>query len=158
MSLEAREPAPLLSDVREHVATFARFVDASESRLEALVAFGIFTEFERRTTTETGKRYSRFRDRLYEFNNEFCFEEARRSLLHYSNEAIAKQRAEIFEDAIDDLKSSARLHDKKFRWAGVIEAAFGAFVWTGLLIVISWILIYVGIDILEVFGRVKGVH
>jgi hypothetical protein len=50
----------------------------------------------------------------------------------------------------------ARVQHGHFRWWGIGEAAFGALLWTLFLILMSFILAYSGIDIVDIFKRVSG--
>ena len=50
----------------------------------------------------------------------------------------------------------ARVQHEHFRWWGIGEAAIGALFWTLFLILISFVLAYSGIDLVEVFKHVSG--
>jgi hypothetical protein len=50
----------------------------------------------------------------------------------------------------------SRVQHRHFRWAGVFEAFLGAFFWTLFLILMSFILAYIGIDIIDTFKHVTG--
>src|SRR5262245_50428489 len=75
-----------------HITTLTRFLQSTSSRLEALVAFGIFTQSERDGGFDANERYSENIDRLFASNNLFCLDEARKALLQAASTAIEEKR------------------------------------------------------------------
>jgi hypothetical protein len=121
-----------------HIAIFTQFYDSTPSRLEALVAYGIFTESEREGGFHTSKGYSDNIDRLFASNKGLCLNEARRALLEAANAAIEEKKVEL-----------AKAH-KGFRCWGIWEAVLGAAIWSLFLIAIGFVVIYVKPDLIEV--------
>src|SRR5262245_36438802 len=121
-----------------HITTLTRFLQSTSSRLEALVAFGIFTQSERDGGFDANERYSENIDRLFASNNLFCLDEARKALLQAASTAIEEKKTEI-----------AKAH-KRFRWWGVWEAFVGAFFWSLFLIFIGLVAFYYKPDLVEV--------
>jgi hypothetical protein len=108
-----------------HIAIFARFHSSTSSRLEALIAYGIFTESERDGNFDTDESYGENIERLFASNKNFCLNEARQGLLQAAFAAIEAKKKEIAEE------------HKKFRWKGVLEAFLGAFAWSLFLMVVG---------------------
>jgi hypothetical protein len=121
-----------------HIAIFTRFSDSTSSRLEALIAFGIFTESERDGAFDMGESYSEDIDRLFASNRNFCLNEARQALLQAAFAAIEEKKTEI-----------AEAH-KGFRGWGVWEAFIGALAWSAFLILFGLGSVYVKPDLLEI--------
>jgi Ran GTPase-activating protein (RanGAP) involved in mRNA processing and transport len=116
-----------------------------------LIAFGIFTEAEQRANLQNDARYGQNLDMLLKTNSEFCLEEARRALLKYSDEAVGQR----MEGALNDFKSRATVDHKKFRWCGVGEAMLAAFFWALLLLAIAAVIVFVGVDVIDVPRKVR---
>lgn len=121
-----------------HIAIFTRFFDSTTSRLEALIAYGIFTESERNGGFDTNEGYNKNIDSLFASNKNFCLDEARKALLQAASTAIEEKKKEI-----------AKAH-KRFRGFGVWEAFLGAFVWSIFLIGVSLLSLYAKPDLLEI--------
>src|SRR5262245_37114012 len=117
--MEADAIAPTSSRA-PHLTAFKRFFDSTESRLEALVAFGIFTESEQKAELQGNqKQYVQNLDTLLRSNRDFCLEEAKKALLQQSLAAVEGRSSEILTDVVQRLKTSALADNKKFRCKGV---------------------------------------
>ena len=92
----------------------------------------------------TDAQYRRYHQILTSRERERLRGDASIALKRYTDRAISEAR--------DDLLK----HHRKFRWFGVLEAAFGAAAWTGLLIVATIAAHRGGIDILDVYRRAYG--
>jgi hypothetical protein len=121
-----------------HITIFTRFFNSTESRLEALVAYGIFTESERKGEFDKSDSYSDNIERLFASNGVFCLDAARKALLQAASTAIEEKKTEI-----------ARAH-KRFRCWGILEAVLGAAIWSFILIGGTFLAIYVKPDLIEV--------
>jgi hypothetical protein len=110
-----------------HIAIFTRFYESTTSRLEALIAYGIFTESEQNGGFDANdQNYSKNIDRLFASIKAFCLDGARKGLLQAAYAAIEEKKTEI-----------AKAH-KGFRLWGVWEAFLGAFAWSVFLIVATY--------------------
>ena len=121
-----------------HITVFTKFFDSTESRLEALVAYGIFTESERNGEFHKSDSYSDNIEKLFASNRVFCLTEARKALLQAASTAVEEKKTEI-----------AKAH-KEFRGWGILEALAGAIVWSLLLIGATFLALYVKPDLIEV--------
>jgi hypothetical protein len=125
-----------------HITIFTRFFESTESRLEALVAYGIFTESERNGEFDKSDSYSDNIERLFASNKSFCLNEARKALLQAASTAIEEKKAEI-------AKEIATAH-KGIRGWGIVEAVAGAAIWSIILVGGTFLAIYVKPDLIEV--------
>jgi hypothetical protein len=121
-----------------HIEIFTRFFDSTTSRLEALVAYGLFTETERDGGFDTNESYSGNIDKLFASNKGFCLDGARKALLQAAFAAIDEKKAEI-----------AKAH-KRFRWWGIWEAILGAACWSIFLVISGLLAFYLKPDLLEI--------
>jgi hypothetical protein len=132
-------PATGEPPTQPHIAIFTRFYDSTTSRLEALIAYGIFTESVRDGGFDANdENYSKNIDRLFASIKVFCLDGARKGLLQAANAAIEEKKIEI-----------AKAH-KGFRLWGVSEAILGALAWSLFLIVATGLTFYFKPELLEI--------
>jgi hypothetical protein len=122
-------------EIRDYIA-FGMFMRSEESWVESLVAS--------KGSEPSDTDYRRYHQGLTARERERLRGDATKSLKKYADSAINEAR--------DDLLK----HHRKFRWFGVLEAAFGAAAWTGFLIFATIAAQRGGIDILEVYRRLYG--
>jgi hypothetical protein len=70
------------------------------------------------------------------------------------NDAIAAKRAEFLQESLEQYEGAAKKGHSRLRGWGGAEAVIGAFVWTLVLIAISFVLKYNGIDLVEIYHKV----
>ena len=132
-----------------HVAARQAFNAQINDHIEASIAFSLFlvseqewaTKWEReRGSAPTDDQYRTFHDH-YLTPHERYHQTAKQLLAEYGTNL---------------LRLFAQVQHGHFRWWGVGEAAIGALFWTLFLILMSVVLAYSGIDIVEIFKRVSG--
>jgi hypothetical protein len=134
-------PTPL------HAAAFDAFNAQINDHLEASIAFALFLVSERewasgQNPAPTDLQYQIFHQNyLTPHEIERYHQTAKQLLAEHATRLIR-----LFEATRPD----------RFRLNGIFEAALGAFVWTVFLIVISFVLAYAGVDILEIYKHVVG--
>ena len=149
-------PAPL------HVAALELFNEHIEDRLEAAIAFALFLVSERewangRNPRPTEAEYARFHDNYlnpHEINR--YHDAARQVLADYGSTLVDAAGHKFLERALANYRRAAARGHRGFRGWGIIEALAGAFLWTIVLIVISIVIKYYGIDLIEVYHKVAA--
>ena len=134
----ARKPS-----LHECLDAYRRFEElSSDDRLRAIVAFGAFLEALDKYANgepDAAKVRKYFDLALSQFPQTF-FSDADGILADFGNNLIAKTRPAI---------ERAVLTRDKFRWRGAVESIAGAFLWTVLLIVFSFVLVWTKPDIIQ---------
>jgi hypothetical protein len=134
-----------------HVRAFEYFSQNIPNELKAFVAFGLFMEAERKWASGQKDWPSETKYRGYHQNyltphqTDEYRDAAERVLINFSNNVVA--------ETLTQYKGHT-----KFRWWGIVEAVIGAFIWSILLIALTIIAQRIGVDILEVYKRLAGVH
>lgn len=130
-----------------HVTAFQAFNAQITDHLEASIAFALFLVSEREWASgqnppPTDAQYQTFHQNYLSPHEIARYHQTAKQLLAEYGTNLVR----LFEANRAD----------RFRWRGIVEAALGALVWTVFLIGVSFILSYVGVDIVEVYKRVSG--
>jgi hypothetical protein len=143
-----------------HASTFQRFAAQIPIHLEASIAFGLFMESERIWASQIGNpsdgKYRNYQEALTDHEIERYAQEARGFLANFGNDAVARKRPEFLQASLTAYEAAARRGHRGFRRYGIWEAFLGALAWTAFLIAISFLLKYVGIDLIEIYQKVAG--
>jgi hypothetical protein len=142
-----------------HVSTFQRFADQIPNHLEASIAFGLFMESERVWAADQAggppdTKYRNYQKAVTNHDIGRFAQEARNFLNNFGNDAIAAKRAEFLQESLEQYEGAAKKGHSRLRGWGFAEAVIGAFVWTLVLIAISFVLKYNGIDLVEIYHKV----
>jgi hypothetical protein len=146
-------PTPL------HVAAFEKFNKEIPDHLEATVAFGLFLVSERewaggQNTAPTVGDFETFHQHYLTPHEIWrLHQDALGLLAKFGTRLVQAKRVEFLEDAIKQYRLSAAAGHRQFRGRGVLEAILGAAAWTIVLVVVSILLAWGGIDILEYYKR-----
>jgi hypothetical protein len=146
-----------------HVEAFQKINDEIEDHLEASIAFAAFLRSERdwvrnQPAEPTESKYRAFHDNVLTGHLiGYLRDEARRTLGDYATKVIGLERDKFLNEALSAYQESAELGHAKFRRWGIAEATLGAFSWTVLLIVVSVVLAWTGIDVFEYYQKAKNV-
>jgi hypothetical protein len=132
-----------------HVAVFDFISEGTQDEIRDHIAFGMFMKSEKSWVSSKESEPSEADYRRY---HEFFTAYERERLRGDANIALKRYTDRAISEARDDLVK----HHRKFRWFGVLEAAFGAAAWTGLLIVATIAAHRGGIDILDAYRRAYG--
>jgi len=144
-----------------HVSAFQKFAARIPNRLEASLAFGLFMESESIWAARAGNpsdlKYRNYQEALLtDHEIERYAKQAREFLSTFGSDAVAVKRSEFLRESLEQYESAARRGHRKFRGWGIVEAIIGALVWTLVLIAISFVLKYAGIDLVEIYQKVVG--
>lgn len=143
-----------------HALTFQRFAEQIPNHLEASIAFGLFMESETMWAARAGNpsdaKYRNYQEALTDHEIGRYAQQARDFLSNFGSDAVASKQAEFLRESLEQYESAARRGHSRFRGWGIVEAVFGAFVWTLALIAISFVLKYAGIDLVEIYRKVAG--
>ena len=145
-----------------HSIAFEHFTTATPDPLEAMIAFGLFMDSENKWARlqpawPTEAKYRNYHH-VYLTPHEIqgYIAKARRVLKQFSDNLIEIERANFLSQALREYRQFAAVGDRRFRFAGVLEAIMGAFAWTVILFVFAIVLAWGGIDILEYYRRAAG--
>jgi len=145
-----------------HIGAFGAFTRQISDHLEASVAFGLFLGSEQkwasgRKQPATENDYQIFHE-TYLTAHEIAryHETAQKLLAEFGTRVVDAKRPEILGAAVKTYEHAAAKGHSAFRKWGIVEALFGAFFWTLLLIVISIVLARGGIDIFDYYERAAG--
>jgi hypothetical protein len=151
-----------------HLTAFQHFYNATKSHLEALVAYGLFTESETQwaQTKQSGPSraqldyYHQFGTSPYESAK--FLSSAQKLLLDFANQIAETKRAQFLQEALREYEVEAGKGHSAFRGWGCVEGIIGAFIgallWSVFLIGATIIASRNGIDIVEVYQRLSGHH
>jgi hypothetical protein len=135
-----------------HVEAFEFISEGTKNEIRDYIAFGLFMRSEDEwvsglTQLPTNAEYKKYHEGL---------------LTPYERERFRTGAATVLEDfaakAIQAERTDLLKHHWKFRCFGVLEAVLGAFLWTVLLVVITILVAWGGIDIFEYYKRANGFH
>jgi hypothetical protein len=134
-----------------HVPAREAFNALINDRIEASIAFSLFLVSEQESAAKWEKtRGSAWTDGQYRTFHDYYLTPHEIERYHQT----AKQLLAEYGTRL--LSQISQVQHGHFRWSGVWEAFLGAFFWTLFLILMSFILAYVGIDIVDIFKHVTG--
>ena len=143
-----------------YVQAFEYFKSNHGDTLTGYVAFGLYIDAEckwaqSQAAWPNGAKYKEWFDCSVPHGTTAHLEKATDVLQEFANNIVEQERAEFLEAALQVYRVEAAKSEKGF-WRGVAEALVAALIWSILLIVAAIIIKWIGIDIVEVFGRVAG--
>jgi hypothetical protein len=142
-----------------HVESFEKFVNGDRNEIRNYIAFGLFMESENnwvanRSQPPTANEYKSYHENFLTPLELQRFKEAADTTLRdFANKAINSEQTKLLADNLHQYRSDSAAHHQVFRRNGVNEAIWGAFWWTIILIIFSFILAFANIDPLEYYHK-----
>jgi hypothetical protein len=165
MATRLQVPAGLLKtglQKRPSIDAFSLFNQHIEDHIEASIAFALFLVSEREWANTkvpplTEVELPTFRGTYLTALEINRYHDAARQLLaEYGNTLVEATRKQFVDAALAEYKAAAARGQRGFgRW-GIIGALAGAFLGTVFVIVISIVIKYYGIDLIEVYHRLAA--
>jgi hypothetical protein len=152
-----------------HVRSFEKFLETDRNEIRNYIAFGLFMQSENdwvanRSRTPTDDDYKNYHDTLLTPLELRRYREAADVVLtDFANKAVNSGHTKLLADSLRQYRTDLQQHGtntanhhQAFRRNGVREAIWGAFWWTIILIVFSFILAFANIDPFEYYRKANS--
>jgi hypothetical protein len=144
-----------------HVESFEKFIHNDKNEIRNYIAFGLFMESENNWTASrpqppTPSEYKSYHENFLTPFELQRFKDAADTILgDFTSKSINSEQTKLLAENLRQYRIESSSHHQAFRRNGVKEAIFGAFWWTIILIVFSFILAFSNIDPIEYYHKAR---